>query len=124
MLRCHLAEGLAFHADQPALISTARKRLGRKPRRVGHNLLLRLQTRKADVLRFLSDPAVPFTKQPGGTGWSDDESAAENLRRLPLIQRHRGVIRSLISTARKQGWDILRALAGQPDNRAAKLRLA
>jgi len=34
---------------------------GRKPRRVGHNLLLRLQGRKADVLRFLSDPAVPFT---------------------------------------------------------------
>ena len=34
------------------------------------------------------------------------------------------VIRSLISTARKQGWDILRALAGQPDNLAAQLRLA
>ena len=30
--------------------------------RVGHNLLLRLlSTRKADVLRFLSDPTVPFT---------------------------------------------------------------
>jgi transposase len=55
--RCYdaiLAEGLAFHAGQPALASTARKRRGRKPRRVGHNLLLRLQSRKADVLRFLS----------------------------------------------------------------------
>ena len=127
--RCYdavLAEGLAFHADQPALISTARKRLGRKPRRVGHNLLLRLQTRKPDILRFLSDPAVPFT----------NNLAERDGRMMKLRQKisggfrsHEGaedfsVIRSLISTARKQGWDILRALAGQPDNRAAQLRLA
>ena len=62
--RCYdaiLTEGFAFHDAQPALISTARKHLGRKPRRVGHNLLLRLSTRKQDVLRFLSDPTVPFT---------------------------------------------------------------
>src|SRR5580765_2326699 len=62
--RCYdaiLMEGFAFHDAQPALISTARKRRGRVPRRVGHNLLLRLSTRKADVLRFLSDPTVPFT---------------------------------------------------------------
>jgi transposase len=126
--RCYeaiLAEGLAFHADQPALISTARKRLGRKPRRVGHNLLLRLQTRKADVLRFLSDPAVPFT----------NNLAERDGRMMKLRQKISGgfrsyqgaedfsVIRSLISTARKQGWDILRALAGQPDTLAAQLRL-
>jgi transposase len=55
-----LTDGFAFFTAQPALISTARKRVGRKPRRVGHNLLLRLSTRKVDVLRFLSDPAVPF----------------------------------------------------------------
>src|SRR6266849_2958839 len=35
-----LKDGFVFHDAQPALISTARKRLGRKPRRVGHNLLL------------------------------------------------------------------------------------
>ena len=55
-------EGFAFHDARPALISTARKRLGRKPRRVGHNLLLRQSTRKQDVLRFLFEPTVPFTK--------------------------------------------------------------
>ena len=38
-----------------------RKRRGRPKRRTGHNLLLRLSTRKEDVLRFLSDPDVPFT---------------------------------------------------------------
>ena len=38
-----LAEGLAFHEAQPALAKTRRR--GRPPRRVGHNLLLRLSTR-------------------------------------------------------------------------------
>src|SRR4029453_4687083 len=65
--RCYdalIAEGLAFHAAQPALVSAAvaAQRRGRPARRVGHNLLLRLSTRKQDVLRFLTDPRVPFTK--------------------------------------------------------------
>ena len=62
--RCYdaiLAEGFAYHKAQPALVSTARKRRGRMPRRTGHNLLLRLRVRRLDVLRFLSDPTVPFT---------------------------------------------------------------
>ena len=60
--RCYdaiVADGLAFHEHgQP--LAKARPR-GRPPRRVGHNLLLRLSTRKPDVLRFLTDPSVPFT---------------------------------------------------------------
>src|SRR3954471_18189025 len=66
--RCYdaiLTEGLAFHQDQPPLATPptngGRKRRGRPPRRTGHNLLLRLSTRKDDVLRFLDDPTVPFT---------------------------------------------------------------
>ena len=64
-LRRHHAEGLALHAAQPALVLAQPKdngkARGRKPRRVGHNLLLRLSIRKGDVLRFLSDLTVPFT---------------------------------------------------------------
>ena len=60
-----VAEGLAFHEAQPSLAPATAKggkrRRGRPPRRTGHNLLLRLVTRKGDVLRFLTDPAVPFT---------------------------------------------------------------
>ena len=56
-----LTEGFAFHEAQPALASPFRKRRGRAPRRTGHNLLRRLHGRKPDVLRFLSDPTVPFT---------------------------------------------------------------
>ena len=51
-----------FHETQPSLERAGeRKRRGRKRRRTGHNLLLRLSTRKEDVLRFLTDPDVPFT---------------------------------------------------------------
>src|SRR3954447_26944520 len=58
-----LADGLAFHEAQPALVRAGckGKRRARPPRRVGHNLLLRLSTRKQDVLRFLTDPSVPFS---------------------------------------------------------------
>ncbi|MBI3796400.1 MAG: IS66 family transposase, partial [Deltaproteobacteria bacterium] len=60
-----LATGLAFHEAQPPPVSAThpdgRKRRGRVRRRVGHNLLVRLQTRKEDVLRFLTNPDLPFT---------------------------------------------------------------
>ena len=58
--RCYdaiLAEGLAFHEAQAPLaqpVKGGRKRRGRVPRRTGHNLLLRLATRKQDTLRFSS----------------------------------------------------------------------
>ena len=127
--RCYdavLMEGFAFHEAQPALISTARKRRGRVPRRTGHNLLRRLHGRKLDVLRFLSDPTVPFT----------NNLAERDGRMMKLRQKISGgfrsgegaedfaVIRSLLSTARKQGWDILRTLASQPDRLITELRVA
>ena len=34
------------------------------------------------------------------------------------------IIRSLLSTAKKQGWDTLQALASQPGQLIAELRLA
>ena len=121
-----LMEGFAFHEAQPVLASPARKRRGRVPRRTGHNLLRRLHGRKPDALRFLSDPTVPFT----------NNLAEQDGRMMKLRQKISGgfragegaedfaVIRSLLSTARKQGWGILRALASQPDRLIAELRNA
>jgi transposase len=120
-----LAEGLAFHVAQPALVRASTRR-GRPPRRVGHNLLLRLSTRKSDVLRFLVDPAVPFTN-------TEAERAA---RMMKLRQKISGGFRSiagaqdfatlrcLLSTARKQGWDLLTSLASDPTHLIARLRAA
>jgi|SRR5665213_506800 len=125
--RCYdaiLAEGLVFHDVQPALARTGRR--GRPPRRVGHNLLLRLSTRKQDVLRFLTDPAVPFT----------NNLAEQDGRMMKLRQKISGgfrsedgakdfaVIRSLLSTARKQGWSMLQTLTAAPARLMADIRLA
>ena len=129
--RCYdtiLADGLAFHETQPPLaraVGTGKRR-GRPPRRVGHNLLLRLSSRKTDVLRFLTDPRVPFS----------NNLAERDGRMMKLRQKISGgfrsmegamefaVIRSLLSTARKQGWDILQTLNASPDHLIANLRVA
>src|SRR5271154_4689274 len=83
-----LTAGLAFHAAQPALARPARpgkgKARGRKPRRVGHNLLLRLSIRKQDVLRFLSDLTVPLT----------NNLAEQAARMMKLRQKISGGFRS------------------------------
>ena len=124
--RCYnaiLVEGVAFHEAQPALAKSRCR--GRQPRRVGHNLLLRLSTRKHDVLRFLTDPRVTFT----------NNLAERDGRMMKLRQKISGgfrsedgakdfaVLRSVLSTARKQGWDILATLTGDPARLIANLRV-
>ena len=78
------------------------------------------------MLRFLSDPAVPFT----------NNLAEQDGRMMKLRQKISGgfrsedgakdfaVIRSMLSTARKQGWNILRTLTGDPVRLIANIRLA
>jgi transposase len=90
------------------------------------DLLLQLSTRKQDVLRFLIDPRVPFT----------NNLAEQDGRMMKLRQKISGgfrsedgakdfaVIRSVLSTARKQGWDVLQTLAADPARLIASLRSA
>ena len=123
-----VAEGLAFHTAQAPLarsVTGGRKPRGRAPRRTGHNLLLRLAARKQDTLRFLHDPAVPFT----------NNQAERDGRMMKLRQKISGgfrsiegamdfaLIRSFLSTAKKQGWAIIDALTGDPTSLANSLRL-
>ena len=127
--RCYdaiLTEGLAFHTAQPTLRRAGPTGRGRKPRRVGHNLLLRLSVRKPDVLRFLSDLTVPFT----------NNIAERDGRMMKLRQKISGgfrsiagaadfsVVRSLLSTAKKQGWNMLQTLTAEPTRLIANLRVA
>jgi transposase len=125
-----VTEGLAFHQNQPPLATPptkgGRRRRGRPPRRTGHNLLLRLSIRKDDALRFLNDPAVPFT----------NNQAERDGRMMKVRQKISGgfrsqegardfaVIRSLISTARKQGWNVIHALTQNPQTLIGALRVA
>ena len=82
------AEGIRFHEAQPPLSPAPAegqaKRRGRKPRRTGHNLLLRLQARKEDALRFLANLAVPFT----------NNQAEQDVRMAKLKQKISGGFRS------------------------------
>ncbi|HEY8127220.1 MAG TPA: IS66 family transposase [Hyphomicrobium sp.] len=117
-------QGLAFHEAQPPLVRTKGKSRGPAPRRTGHNLLARLDHRKEDVLRFLDDPNVPFT----------NNQAEGDVRMMKVKQKISGgfrsedgakdfaIIRSVISTARKQGWNILQTLMRSPDALIQDLR--
>mgnify|MGYP000005486022 CR=1 FL=1 len=106
-----VADGLKYHEILMPLASTGKR--GRKKRRTGHNLLLRLRDYKHDVLRFIYDSEVPFT----------NNQAENDLRMMKVKQKVSGCfrsetgaqkfvrIRTLLSTARKQGWKIIDTIA-------------
>jgi transposase len=110
-----IRRGLAFHRNLPPLARAIGAR-GRAPHRPGHNLLIRLHKFKSDALRFLYDFAVPFT----------NNEAERDLRMMKVKMKISGGfrtmagartfarIRSVISTARKQGWNILHTLVANP----------
>jgi transposase len=113
--RERLRAGFAFHRGLPRLKPDA-KRCGRPKRRPGHNLLIRLHRYKDAVLRFLVDFSVPFT----------NNLAEQDLRMMKVRQKISGgfrtlqgardfaCLRSIVSTARKQGRNILQTLSATP----------
>ena len=119
-----VAAALEFHDALPPPPRKGRR--GRSPRRKGHNLALRLRDRKADVLRFLREPDVPFT----------NNEAERDLRMMKLKVKVSGgfrsqagaeqfaALRSVLATAKKQGWDQLQVLAESPESLAARLKVA
>jgi transposase len=121
-----LAQGLAFHEAQPPLDAARAGKRGRVRRRPGHNLLLRLRAHKDDALRFLTNPDVPFT----------NNQAERDIRMMKLRQKISGcfraetgaqtfaTLRTVLSTARKQGWNILDTLTQPADTLARNLRTA
>jgi transposase len=102
--------GLAFHRDLPKLATKAGR--GRVKHRPGHNLLQRLKTFQTETLRFLTDFDVPFT----------NNLAEQDLRMMKVKMKISGSfrtlegaqifarLRSVVSTARKHGLNILQIL--------------
>ena len=122
-----LTQAVDFHEAQPPLqaISKAGKRRGRPKRRTGHNLALRLQTRKSEVMRFVTEPHAPFT----------NNEAERDLRMGKVRQKISGcfravsgaeifcTLRTVTCTARKQGWSVIETLMKPSDQLIAQLRL-
>jgi transposase len=107
--------GLAFHRALPNLATKAspRRRVKRRP---GDNLLQRLKTFQTETLRFLTDFDVPFT----------NNLAEQDLRMMKVKMKISGSfrtlagaqifasLRSVVSTARKHGCNILQILTATP----------
>jgi hypothetical protein len=89
-----LEEGIAFHEGQPALVrATAegqRKRRGRQRRRTGHNLLLRLRTRKEEMLQAFLNPDFQSI-EPGRTKPNELGSLVNRPRNRFLSRLTRGI---------------------------------
>jgi|HubBroStandDraft_1064217.scaffolds.fasta_scaffold107102_1 transposase len=107
--------GLALHRQLPKLEAKTPAR-GRIKQRPGRNLLERLKTFKTETLRFMIDFDVPFT----------NNLAERDLRMMKVKMKISGCfrtlegaklfanLRSVVSTARKQGFNILQILAEPP----------
>ena len=119
---------MAFHEAQsplePATTQDGRpKKRGRKRRRTGHNLLLRLATRKEDVLRFVSNLKVPFTNNEAerdGRMMKVKQKISGGFRSLEGAMDF-AIIRSAIATALKQGWNVIEVLGQDSKTLIAKL---
>ena len=117
-------EGLALHRSLPPF-DPGKSPKKRKKRRPAHNLLIRFKTFKDATLRFLTDFTVPFT----------NNLAEQDLRMMKVKIKIFGgfrtlqgaqdfaSLRSVISSARKQGRDILTALTLTPGQLAVELKL-
>lgn len=105
-----IAEGFEYHSLLPPLPKGKR---GRQKQRDGKNLLDRLKEKRSCVLLFMYDFSVGFTNNQG----------EQDIRMVKLKQKISGCfrilrggqifcrIRSYISTARKQEWNVWDALA-------------
>jgi transposase len=88
--------------------------------------VVRLGNHKEAVLRFLSNPDVPFT----------NNQAERDGRMMKLKQKISGcfrsvegandfaVIRTLIGTAKKQGWGVIQSLMRDPQDLINDLKAA
>ncbi len=106
-----VARGLKYH-DLLTELPRKNNRRGKRAKRKGHNLLLRLKNFRDATTRFITAWHIPFT----------NNLAEQDLRMMKVQQKISGCFRSwhgakifarhrtLVSTARKQGWNIFQTI--------------
>lgn len=116
-----IEKGLAFHMGQVPLPQKGR---GRKKKRIGHNLVMRLRNYSVETLRFLTEPEVPFT----------NNQAERDLRMVKLKEKISGGfrtmkgaevfcrIRGFLSTIRKIGWNVIQSIEQVFQGKALELK--
>ena len=119
-----ITKGWFYHESLPPLAKPREGKRGKQAHRPGFNLLRRLRDFKYDVLRFVENFAVPFT----------NNQAEQDIRMMKVkmkisggFRTHSGAetfatLRSILSTARKQRWNILKTLTSPPN--ALKIALS
>ena len=115
-----LQEGFNYHNQLDPLSQKSR---GKQKRRKGHNLVRRLRDNHEGTLLCLKNPLVPAT----------NNFAEHDIRFLKLKQKISGsfrqkegardfaILRSVLETARKQGWNALDTLGKEADVLIEKL---
>ena len=102
--------GFRYHQAMEPLKKGKR---GRRKRRIGHNLLIRLPNRKEDILSFLSNDQVPFTNnlaEPDLRMMKVKMKISGGFRTIKGVETF-AAVRSFTSTCRKQGVNIFQAIA-------------
>ena len=121
-------QAITFHENQPPLTPLSKRMMkrGRRKRRIGHNLALRFKALKTAVLLFLDDLTVPFTNND-----TERDMRMTKVRQkvLGCFRTEEGaesfcILRTVVETARKQGWDIMQTLRTAPDQLILKLKVA
>ena len=116
--------GRPCSSQKPAGVRFLDRPEKRKKQRPAHNLLIRFKTFEEATLRFLANFEVPFT----------NNLAEQDLRMMKVKAKISGGfrtpqgagdfarLRSVISSARKQGLNILKALNLTPERLAVALK--
>ncbi len=119
-----VAAGISMHESRPPPPTKGRR--GRRKRRRGHNLVRRLQDNREGVLRFTRDPTVPATNNEAERALRPlkvQQKISGSFRSTTGAQNH-AVLRTVLDTARKQGWNLLETLRAPPDELIQRLEMS
>ncbi len=103
-----MSRAIAGHEAQDSLPRKSQR--GRPKRRVGHNLAIHLRTYEADVLRCLWQTEVPLTNNQAEQDLRMMKQKISGGLRVATSASDFADIRSVLSTARKRGLNLLQVL--------------